>query len=112
MDQTQTAPRRKRDENSDGCLRWLVRRLLTKLDGSDYRARYLRLAEQFALSDIIGLKGRFRSARGVWRACVITGIVVRQYSGDYLIIDYTTEDGELIEGAEIPRICFHPLRTS
>ena len=84
-------------------MRRLVRRALVLVDGSDYRERYLRLAANFALSDMMGLKGRFKSARGRWHDCLITGIVVRQYGGDYLIINYTTEDGDYIEGAEIPR---------
>ena len=32
---------------------------------------------------------------------------MRANGGDYLVINYTTEDGYHIEGAEIPRSAFH-----
>lgn len=92
-------------------MRRLVRRALVWVDGSDYRERYLRLAASFALSDMMGLQGRFKSARGRWHDCLITGIVVRQYGGDYLIINYTAEDGDYIQGAEIPRDGFRPAKS-
>jgi hypothetical protein len=86
-----------------GCMARIVRRLLVWIDGSDYRERFLRLSKNYALSDMVGRKGRFRSARGTWHDCVIRGVVVRMYDGDYLMVDYTTKNGEYIEGAEIPR---------
>ena len=91
-----------------GCLARLVRRALIWMDGSDYRERYLRLAENFALSDMMGRQGCFKSARGKWHNCIITGLVACQHGGDYLIINYTTEDGSYIQGAEIPRSGFRP----
>ena len=81
----------------------LVRRLLVWLEGTDYKERFLRLSKQFALSDLMGMDGRFKSARGVWHSCIVTGIVVRQRGGDYLIVNYLAVDGEYIQGAEIPR---------
>jgi len=111
MNQDQATPKPKRaakQKTGGGWMRRLVLRALVWVDGSDYRERYLRLAANFALSDMMGRQGRFKSARGRWHDCLITGIVVRQYGGDYLIINYTTEDGHYIEGAEIPRDGFRP----
>lgn len=39
--------------------------------------------------------------------CIVTGCVMRANGGDYLVINYTSEDGCHIEGAEIPRSAFH-----
>lgn len=106
MNQDQATPKRKhatKQETGGGWMSRLVRRALVWLDGSDYRERYIRLEANFALSDVIGRQGRFKSARGRWHDCLITGIVVRQRGGDYLIISYTTEDGDYIDGAKIPR---------
>ena len=94
----------------------IVRRLLVMLEGTDYKERFLRLAVQHAQTDIIGLRGWFRPAkRGRWGRhaprgkavdCIVTGGIMRANGGDYLIIDYTTEDGDRINGAEIPRSAF------
>lgn len=89
-------------------MRRLVRRVLIWVDGSDYQERYLRLAAKFALSDVVGRQGRFKSARGRWHDCLVTGIVVRQHGWDYLIVNYTSEDGDHIQDALIPRDGFHP----
>lgn len=84
----------------------LVRHLSTWIEGSDYKDRFLRLAKQHALSDLVGRRGYFR-ARGRKFDCIITGVVVRlRAADDYIIINYTTEDGDYIEGAEIDRASF------
>ena len=81
----------------------LVRRLLVWLEGTDYKERFLRLSKQYARSDLMGMDGRFESASGGWHSCTVTGIIVRQHGGDYLIVNYIAEDGDYIQGAEIPR---------
>lgn len=84
----------------------LVRHISTWVEGSDYKDRFLRLAKQHALSDLVGRRGYFR-ARGRKFDCTITGVVVRlRPADDYLIINYTAEDGDYIEGAEIDRSSF------
>ena len=84
-------------------LQRLVRFLSVWIEGTDYRDRYLNLAEQFALSDILLKSGRFKDARGKWRGCIVRGIVVRYYYGDYLIIDYLDDDENMVRGAQISR---------
>jgi len=84
----------------------LVRHLLIWVEGSDYKDRFTRLAKQHALSDLVGRRGYFR-ASGRKFDCIITGVVVRlRAAEDYLIINYTAEDGDYIEGAEIDRASF------
>lgn len=89
-----------------GLVQRLVRHLSTWVEGSDYKDRFLRLAAQHALSDLVGRRGYFR-ARGRKFDCIITGVVVRlRAADDYLIINYTAENGDYIEGAEIDRSSF------
>lgn len=104
---TSSKPSRAEQRASKGLLvQRLVRLLSTWVEGSDYKDRFLRLAKQHALSDIVGRRGYFR-ARGRKFDCIITGVVVRlRTADDYLIINYTAESGDYIEGAEIARASF------
>ena len=104
---TSSKPSRAEQRASKGLLvQRLVRHLLIWVEGSDYKSRFLRLAAQHALSDLVGRRGYFR-ARGRKFDCIITGVVVRlSPAEDYLIINYTAADGDYIEGAEINRSSF------
>jgi hypothetical protein len=104
---TSSKPSRAEQRATKGLLvQRLVRHLSTWVEGSDYKDRFLRLAKQHALSDLVGRRGYFR-ARGRKFDCIITGVVVRlRADDDYLIINYTTEAGDYIEGAEIDRASF------
>lgn len=86
----------------------LIRNLLVRLEGTDYKERFLRLSEEQSLSDLIGSNGKFKAARGGWYDCEVTGVIVRKSKRDALVINYTTRDGYSIEGAHIPRDAFHP----
>jgi hypothetical protein len=104
---TSSKPSRAEQRAAKGLLvQRLVRHLSTWIEGSDYEDRFTRLAKQHALSDLVGRRGYFR-ARGRKFDCIITGVVVRlRPADDYLIINYTAEDGDYIEGAEIDRSSF------
>ncbi len=104
-----TPKRNLKKTNGKSLIHKFVRRTLVWLEGSDYQERYLKLSKQFALSDLIGQQGQFKCYRGHWHNCTITGVVVRQYGGDILIIDYTAKDGDIVEGAEISRNGFRAM---
>ena len=104
---TPSKPSRTEQRATKGLLvQRLVRHFSTWIEGSDYKDRFLRLAKQHALSDLVGRRGYFR-ASGRKFDCIITGVVVRlRPADDYLVINYTAESGDYIEGAKIGRASF------
>ena len=82
----------------------IIRKFLIFLDGGvDYKEKFHRIAEQISLSDIIEKKGTFIGSNKKTYSAILTGLVARQYGGDYIYINYTTEAGDYIVGARIPR---------
>ena len=85
----------------------IIRKFLIYLDdGVDYKDRFHKLADQFSLSDIFRQKGTFIGSDKKKYDGILTGLVARKYDGDIAIISYTTEDGDYIVGAKIPRKSF------